>query len=70
MGNTFDIGPSIPTDVLARAGVGFETWSNALASVTKKSTVILWLLGTVLFSMQESNSLDGFPTLLTLVGML
>lgn len=41
-----------------------------MASVAKKSTVILWLFGTVLFSMQEINSLDGAPTLLTLVDVV
>ena len=40
-----------------------------MASVTKKSTVILWLLGTVLFLMPETNSLNGVSTCLLLLAL-
>ena len=62
MGNTCDIGPVIPTDVTCSGWCWFDTRGNALTSVAEKSTVILWLLGTVLFSMKEINSLGGVST--------
>ena len=44
------------------------TKGDALTSVAEKSTVILWLLGTVLFSMKEINSLGGVSTCCVVVG--
>ena len=43
--------------------------SDALTSVTEKSTVILWLLGAILFSMNEIKSLDGVSTCLLLAAI-